>query len=123
MLKKEIKLINCSIFEYFSYRPSGGLCIPGSILELWSYDYNKISNLTEQEIKNTINTAGLVSPMTGRNITIERLIGGPVKRDQNGRIISASVLKVDYKLKKQDVFDKSSGKDVRIFSICFCFFL
>ena len=88
-------------------------------MELWSYDYNKISNLTEQEIKITINTAGLVSPMTGRNVTIERLIGGPVKRDQNGKIISASVLKVDYKLKKQDVFDDSKGRDVSIVYLLF----
>ncbi|XP_066915627.1 patched domain-containing protein 3-like [Clytia hemisphaerica] len=94
------------------YSAAGSACIPTSVLELWSYDRAIISNLTNDQIKATINSQGLVSPMTGQNITIERLVGGPVKRGQNGDIEEASVLKVDYRLKKQDIFDEGSGRDV-----------
>ncbi|XP_066936303.1 patched domain-containing protein 3-like [Clytia hemisphaerica] len=86
-------------------------CIPASILEVWSYNRTIIENLTDKEIKSTINKGGLLSPMTGRLVTVERLIGGPVVRD-NGTIVKASVLKVDYRLQKQDIFDKGKGRDV-----------
>jgi len=88
-------------------------CIPSSVLELWSYDYNQLLNLTNDAILDKINTPGLLSPMTGRNITLERIIGGSLVKDQ-GRIVSASVLKVDYRLKKQDIFDSSKGRNVSL---------
>ncbi|XP_066910125.1 NPC1-like intracellular cholesterol transporter 1 [Clytia hemisphaerica] len=94
------------------YTPGGSVCIPSSVLELWSYNLTLISSLTETDIKNTINTPGVVSPMTGRSIVMERIIGGPVQRDSTGNITGAPVLKVDYRLKKQDVFDKATGRNV-----------
>ena len=105
-------MTNQSLIFFPISRAASATCIPASVLELWSYDRATIANLTDQQIKDTINSQGLVSPMTGQNITIERLVGGPVKRGQNGDIVSASVLKVDYRLKKQDVFDEGKGRDV-----------
>jgi len=49
--------------------------------------------------------------MTGRNVNINRIIGGNVIR-VNGTITEATVLKLDYRLKKRSVFDKSKGEEV-----------
>ena len=80
------------------------------MLEIWSYDYDTIANLTDSEIKTTINSPGIISPMTGRVLPIGFLIGGISRL--NGTIKSASVLKCDYRLKKNDVFDEGSGRNV-----------
>ena len=106
-----VDILNLNNLLSITYRAGGLECIPSSILELWSYDYNQISNLTDEAILEKINTQGLLSPVTGRTITIERIIGGSLVKDQ-GRIVSASVLKVDYRLTKQDIFDTSKGRNV-----------
>ena len=49
--------------------------------------------------------------MTGRVLPIAFLIGGIV-RSGNGTIERASILKCDYRLKKNDVFDETSGRNV-----------
>lgn len=103
------------------FRPASTQCIPQSVLEIWSYDYDTIANLTDSEIKATINRAEIISPMTGRVLTIGLLIGG-ISRSANGEIVSASVLKCDYTLKKNDIFDEGTGRNVSYTTKldCFC---
>ena len=94
-------------------------CIPSSVLELWGYNFDVISKLTEDDIKLKINEEKLTSPMTGRPINIARLVGGITTVDMQNRttkqVIKAKYLTMVVRLKKRTVFDESEGLEVNIF--------
>jgi len=89
---------------------TAGQCVPTSVLELWFYNATNINNITnDADIKTAINVKPLRSPMTGKVLVLENLVGGISKRDANGDISTASVLRINYKLQKQEVFDEGQG--------------
>ena len=88
--------------------------MPVSILEFWSYNRTLISQLDDKEIIDTLNTPNLLSPMTGRQIFLHNTLGGPMVRDVNGTIVSASVLKANYILENRETFDKAKSRNVSI---------
>lgn len=111
-LNEKVKKIeegkNGTQWDDICFRTSGS-CISNSILELWSYNLTKIQNLTKPEILAAVNQNNLRSPMTNKLMNIRLLVGGTVEMVNNS-IVSASVARINIKIKKQAVFVKSKGQ-------------
>ena len=55
------------------------------------------------------------SPVTGRRILIERLLGKIKRSDTNESIIGAQALSANYFIKNQEVYNPKSGERVSTF--------
>lgn len=90
---------------------SSSICIPSSILELCSYNLTEIRTLNTQDILNRVNKKPLISPMTGKFMNAELMIGGPVMRNKsNGLIVSSIVARINIRIKKNTTFVQSKGR-------------
>lgn len=65
-------------------------CLQYNILDLWSSNLGSITNITQEDIINKINTVS-VNPISGHSMNYTKLLGG-VKYNRTGQIVSAEAL-------------------------------
>lgn len=75
----------CSILEGFELG-----CLQKSLLDLWKYNISVISNLSQKDIIDKINTTS-ISPVLGHNMEYTSTLGG-IEKDDAGKIVSAKSL-------------------------------
>ena len=63
-------------------------CLEKSLLEVWGYDFD-FSSLTQEDIIEKINSPDLISQVYKTPINIKDYLGGHIKMDESGNIVSA----------------------------------
>lgn len=71
-------------------------CMQENILELWNFDMKQLNQMNKSEIIELIDSTKL-SPWSGHEIDVEKLLGG-IERDDDGRIVSATSIVSHYML-------------------------
>jgi len=111
-LDKRIKsMLNGTDKEWskICYR-QGPICQTGGILEIWGYNETVINSLTDAKIIADVNRSPLISLVTQRRITLERILG-QMQRDSSSKITGAKAVKSTYFIKNQAKYDKSTGQN------------
>ncbi|XP_001601232.1 NPC intracellular cholesterol transporter 1 [Nasonia vitripennis] len=69
-------------------------CLLLSIMDIWEFNSTLIKSQTKEDIINKFNSVN-ISPTLGHPINFSELLGG-ITKDQNGRIVSAKVVKTQW---------------------------
>ncbi|XP_075240295.1 patched domain-containing protein 3-like [Convolutriloba macropyga] len=88
-------------YSELCYKTGATTCLEDSLLQLWSYNSTVIASLTDQEIKDTINTDPVISPVTGKEVNVNLLLSG-IQNDSTG-ILSAELMLANYFLEVDNV--------------------
>ncbi|ESO88138.1 hypothetical protein LOTGIDRAFT_165877 [Lottia gigantea] len=103
--------VNGKEFTKFCYKVSSK-CRTTGLLEIWNYDQSTIKSLSRTQILDTVNNI-THSPVFGNELDVKNYLGGEIRRDRNGRIISAEATQITWLLKPGAVSKEWEGQVIK----------
>ncbi|XP_078695306.1 patched domain-containing protein 3-like [Branchiostoma floridae x Branchiostoma belcheri] len=94
---KEINVATVPSWDNICYKLNG-VCFSTSLLELWSFNETVISNLTDQDVIDMVNTVNLTSPVYLGDYYVDKVLS-EISRDANGNITGAKAHTMVYALR------------------------
>eukprot|EP00058_Branchiostoma_floridae_P007566 XP_002593054.1 hypothetical protein BRAFLDRAFT_74381 [Branchiostoma floridae] len=99
-IDKKVKTIDAETvpsWENICYKLNG-VCFSTSLLELWSFNETIISNLTDQDVIDMVNTVNLTSPVYLGDFYVDKVLA-EITRNGNGEITGAKAHTMVYALR------------------------